>query len=366
MTTSHLTPSSDSDTHQPDPIRSVHIDYLTLSIPNEHQAKAEQWCQKHFGPGESGKGARFLSQSLRYATNAASLFSDPPSHPKRKPSFILDIPGAGCQLVGDDALVEFAMHARTNWGAHLTRLDIAVDMIGGVESLMQQVEDSCMNGEGCRFRYFRPTQAFSGGKLTGRTLDLGKRGKDGSGRMVCLYDKGLETKQLPAGQWVRWEARFYDECADAALDRYETATERSRILVAFDAVEFRHNASGQTHVDRRTPCEWWIKLRQSIEPPFIIRRLRQASTASGMVLWIGKQVAPTLEQIRRKLNTSWDDLMAILANPSKIPSRPLSAHAKQLCCELVDGCVDNDGVHHPSIYEMLWNNTAAHPDGYFV
>lgn len=345
------------DLHQPDPVRSVHIDYLTLSIPNQYRGEVEQWCRERFGQFEPGKGARFLSQSLRYAQNAAAIFYDPESHPKRKPSFILDIPGAGCQLAKDEALIELAIEARRNWGAHLTRLDIAVDMIGGVEELIAQVHESCKRGESCRFRRFKHTEDVSGTLLAGKTIDLGKRGKDGSGRSVCLYDKGLETKQLPAGQWVRWEARYSDVCADQALEVYAIASDVDRALLAFDAVEFRQVVPGETHVDRRPFCEWWVKLRQSICQPNMIRRFRRASSAAGMIHWFGKQVIPTFEQIRRELNVTWDDLVSVMAKPDQLPTRQLAAHAQQLCKELADGTVDDDGVIHPSIYEILWNTT---------
>ena len=349
--------------HPPDdeavPLRSVHIDYLTISIPVEHQEVAEKWCTEHLGDWQPGKGQKFRSNSIRFAENGASIHFDPPTKPNRNPTAILDIGGAGCQLIGDDALVEFAMYAINELGAHLTRLDIALDMLGGVSDLLGQIEYSVMQGEGCRFRKFSSVPSYSGQRLDGHSIYLGKRGKDGSGRSVCVYDKGLERKQSPQGYWVRWEARFANECADQALMRFATADASERMLLALDVVEFREFRHGETHISRRPMCDWWVRLRGTMKPPNIIKGVRQASSAAGLVRWVGKQVVPTLERIRRKLHLSWDDMMQVLASPETIPERNLPAHSQQLVQELQHGVCDDNGIRHSSIYEMLWNRTVG-------
>lgn len=343
--------------HNPDPERSVHIDWLTLSIPNAYLHEFERWCFERFGQHKNGKGLKFRVSSLKFAENAAAIYYDPPTMQDRNETFILDISGAGCSLIGDEDLVDLAMHAYKNCRAHFTRLDIAVDMRGGVSQLIEQIGESCMREENCRFKCHEPKLKYAGKKLTSHGYLLGKRGKEGSGRSVCVYDKGLEQRTMPIGEWVRWEARYANECADQAFLVYAQSNDEQRIILALDAVEFREVVPGETHVDRRPFCKWWADLRGTIRPPYIIRKPRYASTPTGFVQWTGTQVIPVLEKIRRKLEITWEDLMHVLGSPDKVNVSHIPAHAMQLIENLREGSIDDDGIEHPSIYEMLWNRT---------
>lgn len=343
---------------QDSPKRAVRLDWMTISIPHEHFAKVADWCQDTFGMYKGGKGGRFRAASHVYGGGLCSLFFDPPSVEDANDNFILDITGTGCKLAGDTALIQLALYALDELGGHLTRLDIAVDMFNQVEDLIEQVHQSCLAGHNCRFKAHKIDRSQSGSEVVGEGIYLGKRGKDGSGRSVCVYDKGLEQKQLPRGQWVRWEARYANDCACEAIRLYAELDKPGQMLLAFDAVDFRERTS-ETEISRRPQCEWWINLRQSAADPYVLKQVRRDSSASGLMDWWCNQVVPLFDRMRSRLGLSWDDFVAATAGVGSSTRRlaPTPSHARDLICLMQNGLVDEDGVEWPSVYEMLWRQT---------
>lgn len=336
--------------------RAVRIDYLTLSFPRDCLALAEAWCRQRFGSPESGPGGLFLSTSLRYADGGCVLFFDHDSD-HAKDHAVISVTGKACKYIGDPQLLDLVTLVR-KWGGHTTRADVAVDLYGKGHGLIEKIETACDAGELVGARTYSTVHKKKSGQIVGETHYIGQRGKAGSGRCVCVYDKGLETGQMDRGEWVRWETRYADECADKALTHYASSDQAGRMLLAFDAFQFRQN-TGAAHVSRRPMCEWWNELRQSTGEADFIRRSRADTTAAGFVKWVGEQVAPCLEIIRKETGLSWDDFMAGMVGEIETRGRQVKPHVQDVTEQLLDGFIDDDGIEHDSIFAVLWRRTVA-------
>ena len=167
--------------------------------------------------------------------------------------------------------------------AHVTRFDVAVDFFGRDLGIVDSVVASCGRGELCGARLCDPRRPIRcNGDPVGNGVYLGKRGSDGSGRFIRVYDKGLESKTKPLGQWERWELECSGEVArsiaacmmyawrmDGSPDvkhaslEFLTGWRRFGAEVALNAVDFRES-NGRSELDRRPRCSWWAITREGI------------------------------------------------------------------------------------------------------
>lgn len=339
--------------------RAVRIDYCTLSMDRHHLDAVLQAAEARFGRPKSGKGICFLRTSKKFQDGRCVVAFDTPENDP-KPYIVLSITGDGCKALGDDALIDFVEHLRATTAARVTRLDIAVDHFRGTFPVdILEVYESCRSGELMRARTFRyQCKLTTAGEKQGETLDIGQRGKKGSGRSVCLYDKGLQTEtEEHSGAWIRWEARFSDQCADVAYDRYSRSGDLcSRMRLAYDVVEFRQ-VTGDNHSERRPPCDWWAKLRDGAPPSEIIRRTRKDSSAATLLRWMSEVVTPILSYVRKETGVSMEDLMSVISSPRHTEGYKPKENVRTLVHEITDGPCNDDGEDLGNIYAMLFERT---------
>lgn len=147
---------------------------------------------------------------------------------------------------------EILMH-----GFHCTRIDLAVDHVGMDLKLHQHAHQSCKSGELCKLRSYADDSEFKAhGTPVRYLLKLGKRN---SPICVRIYDKGLETKTLPAGQWERLEVEFKDDRAnDVCMTLADAGDSLDDLLFAYviGAFDFRES-NGRTELQRRPRAAWW-------------------------------------------------------------------------------------------------------------
>ncbi|MGL4234382.1 MAG: replication initiation factor domain-containing protein [Casimicrobium sp.] len=124
---------------------------------------------------------------------------------------LLDVARAGG--LDDDDIIDLV----TREGYHLTRVDVALDVVGCPHSLLSlgsnEIYTDSSNNVG---RPLRKTHIkdVSGG---GETIYIGSRQSD---RMMRCYDKGAEQKQEP-GEWLRFEIEFKGARADWAARAWQ-------------------------------------------------------------------------------------------------------------------------------------------------
>lgn len=183
-------------------------------------------------------------------------------------------------------------------GFHLTRLDLCVDFIaeaGASVGLLFEVAKGIQDGELCGFRRVKVDAGWAGRVSSGRTVTLGKKGKSGGGVQVCVYDKGVETGDRPAGEWERVEARFYAEraeqafasvidCSELRADGLGVSLSRLIYAACFGAVEFREFIEREgvaVRRSRRPIAAWW---RRWVDGVQLIRThaVRRLSSWKGL------------------------------------------------------------------------------------
>lgn len=142
-------------------------------------------------------------------------------------------------------------------GFHCTRIDLAVDHVDLDIDLHQHALESCKAGELCKLRTYSDDSEF---KADGTPLRfLLKLGKRTSPICARIYDKGLETKTLPAGQWERFEVEFKDSRANEVCMALADARDELHELLwgyVIGAVEFRI-VNSRTEFARRPFVDWW-------------------------------------------------------------------------------------------------------------
>lgn len=174
-----------------------------------------------------------------------------------------------------------------------TRLDLAVDVrsldgheIPLIAKVKEAVEARQYPG---RSRFSQMTMSRCGRVVKGLTFYIGKRGSFGSGQLVRVYDKGLETRTMSQNQWIRWEVEFGTEGkrSQQALQRIfnvdfspfstvgwrrgEQGLEDLLISMAFGVIDFRHrdrdddDPQGDRFWRDCPRLEWWSELLAGVD-----------------------------------------------------------------------------------------------------
>ncbi len=267
------------------------LDWLTVSAPSAATDELTEWGCRRFGAEwvEQG-GFAWYGASRRWAGGL---------------KLGVEQKGDGntiCVMLDGSTLQKFAPAERVEilrelleLGCKPTRLDIAVDAKGEHVELVERVGQACFEGKLCGARRWRPIQTYGlGGKVEGRTIEIGRRGSDGSGRFVRVYDKGLETGDLPANQWQRIEAEFSGEvCVQvarglvSAVDQVEFSA-----AVVMGAVSFREGEKRRAWMER-VECAWWSQFKAGTVGVRYVSSPRFSSLA-GRAAWFGNQVAKAL------------------------------------------------------------------------
>lgn len=158
------------------------------------------------------------------------------------------------------------------------------------------------NGQCKGFRSFRFITSHANGEPTGDTLELGRRGSNGAGKFLRIYDKEKESQGKELG--IRWELEFSNARAVSAWHilcrrNFKTVNLAGMLLAACDWVE-------PTEADRRslmTRLPWYQTLMDNavlckVPCPVV------STDIDVKVNWIEKQVSKTIAYIRLYLDLS--------------------------------------------------------------
>ncbi|MEX2671221.1 MAG: replication initiation factor domain-containing protein, partial [Phycisphaeraceae bacterium] len=291
----------------------VGIDWLRLTGPRERLDVIRALIRDEFGPGEEGGGRYFYKQSERHLEGVAIMYD--PDEPGMATHCCVELPGKACTVTTQERLR--ALLWAIMWeGFSCKRIDLRADFRSEDKpvGLWERMRQSCRAGEMCGARRHRSNEEEEGDVVVGRTLYMGKRGDEGSGRFGRCYDKGLETGEARIGEWERYEVEFTGDCAvQVARALFEAgenvSVESWRLLIG--AFEFREK-NGQKR-SRRPLVEWYADLLGGVDP-VQVRERRKESTLQGFRDWLDRCVKPTLEDIcvhgGLQLEDVWRDLMA--------------------------------------------------------
>lgn len=296
--------------------RTVRLHWLRVVGSRGVEGHALRTLQRFFGPVTSDQGGlRFYGRTRRFASGAMLLTE----HKADSASTCVDVPGSALDALGHAAAMDLcAQLARA--GMRATRCDIAIDVEGEGVQLVEAVEASCAAGELTGLQVWGPAHRYgSKGKATRLEVDLGRRGKNGCGRYVRVYDKGLESGDAPPGFWHRFELEATGSVAaeifrDLARAISEGSEVRCMAAAALGSVGF-HEANGEEHLARRPVSAWW---RAFIDGCRVrcYRATRGIPSTEGFARWFREAVAPRLVALAEALQMEPMPIVAVLGEPS--------------------------------------------------
>lgn len=269
----------------------VGIDWLRLTGPETCRPRVVEWLREKFGELKAGRGVNFYRDSLTSDCGASIWFNPYAGESGGERRCTVNLTGESLRSVGGGVRMQWLRELWVLGMRKATRLDVAIDFQGAGLDLVQAMQDACDRGELCGMRCYKPViEKTSTGEVLGHTVYLGKRGSDGCGRLVRCYDKGLESKSCPAGEWHRLEVEFTGDCAINAVglllqaDDAErsggvegpylvaeadgiaafTGWRRQAVAMVLGSMEFRV-CNGSRSLERRPMAAWWAEVLAGVE-----------------------------------------------------------------------------------------------------
>ncbi len=336
----------------------VVIDWMRWSGPRERVGDVEGVLDARFGPAMQGKTGRFRLQASKRWAGGAGVFYDYVGK-YAAAHCVVDLPGSFLAPVPGADRVQL-MRVLLAMGFKPTRLDLGIDWRGVGIELIGAMRTACEGGELCGARRWQPYREFSGRRVLGDGLGIGKRGKDGSGRYVRGYDKGLETGEEPEGRWVRLELELSDDCAAqaAAIICGVGQWEAAAVELVLGAVDFRE-VTGDKHLAKRPRAGWWAAVLGGMTGARVVAS-RSASKLGSCVQWLKVGVFAPLRAHAESVGMSLVELVRFLGVDQVPASRSagLSAVGHQLR-ELVNECRDAGRALPATVAELMPGGPAA-------
>jgi hypothetical protein len=212
-------------------------------------------------------------------------------------------------------------------GWRCTRLDIALDFHEGHGAhLIETMYEACVRGELTGAKRFQIIRDMGQEGPTGHGLNIGGRGKMGSGRYLRTYDKGLEQGDQPMGEWVRMEVEYTGECAHQAGILLAETTDPDTTMsgLVLGTVDFReYTGRKNQNLDERPRVQWWEDLVRSCELARPVA-IRSRTTVAGYIRWIRTAVAPKVATLAACTGLGVSTLMVMLAGQMDHDTRHLN------------------------------------------
>lgn len=282
-----------------------------------------QTLVNYFGEGMDGEKGGFF-QSHSFVIGTLVVYYQQVIRPDRSQYVIAEIPGGMLAELSPGQIQSLA-YELLGHGCKSTRCDIAIDLYDRPE-LIEEAHQSWRDGHlvGAK-KILHLVEETSGGVVTGKTLNVGVRGKDGSGRYLRIYDKGLQTKTMDEGKWNRWEAELTDDIAAEFILQFAEASDMNQVMLkhAFGVVDFLEEPDIRR--SRRQRCAWFQSLLARIEP-ITLKKRRSASTLYSKMRWYQTCVMPTLQTISDVTSKSLDQVMLSICGPSDHQIREKELH----------------------------------------
>lgn len=257
------------------------VDLDDPAAHDDERERAVSLLRAHYGePARVGGGKDFYRYGVYWENGATVLYG----HSKAGPS--LEVPG--------EALAELSFSEQVGLltecmlGRRCTRLDIAVDFrddrkVGLIDQVRELTVGPVREGktdtagrvltELVGAKRVRPHEEWVGSRCVNWGVDIGRRGSDGSGRFVRVYDKGLKSGTCLRGHWERWETQLCKDVANQVAVRLATAESHleavsfawEQALGAVDFKEIRVRKSGLSEGElvperERPRSAWWQRI----------------------------------------------------------------------------------------------------------
>jgi hypothetical protein len=297
-------------------ISSIGIDWISGTCPFDKLKALQDYLCNFFDsePEYHEHGLYRFERSMTLAPYGVSIHWDTSSaraesvHGGR---VMVIIPGEACNAISA-ARVRMLLHDLCfRFWMLGTRIDLCFDDYERRVSI-DDVAAACEAGNVAGFRRWeRRAPKKLNGQKEGDSVCLGRRGENGSGKYMRIYDKFLESKgELNC---IRWEVEFGAEKARSvvfALAKCETMESYAVLMAALigGAVDFivRHGKN----LDRADRVQWWEGIREFLGKA-VLRGIRKELHVVAAKEWVEKCVVPSLRMIVAA--TGFDDFWGWLA-----------------------------------------------------
>jgi len=153
-----------------------------------------------------------------------------------------------------------------------------------------------------RIDHRRPEKMINGKMvITGDTLYFGRRGKNGSGKYVRIYDKNLESKGEK--NCIRYETEFSKERAAAVVLELAKSSDSDSMAIVIGSliggsISFidRRALGKDKNVSRAKLLPWWQEVVEFLGT-IKLRNKKKIQTVEGSEKWVREVVAPTMAML---------------------------------------------------------------------
>lgn len=215
-------------------------------------------------------------------------------------------PGSALDMLDAEGLRRFLWDLHHLFWFRASRVDACWDDYARRVS-PSLVADAAERGDVSGFRLFDPRglrRVTAGGSVPmSDSVVFGRRGSNGGGRYLRVYDKGLES----GGErdCIRWECEFSGDVAAevfARLGAASTVPELGAMLGAVlgGCVCFVDRAKGDKNLSRCPLLPWWARIVEALGR-VVVRRPRRLPTVERSRAWVEDQVSATLGMLRAAL-----------------------------------------------------------------
>lgn len=320
------TPASNTGVKLTEQTIQVGIDWISGTCQQSDAFRLMQFLTEffrdEFSAGKGGVG--FYQQSYRSVLGIVVGMYPVESTQSRQDCYF-SIPSKVISNVNQIEIQSLLSSLIQGFNFHYSRLDLKIDDY--VKTITPEIAYAAYtNGSVAGFRTHRWICSGSAQRGIGRTLELGRRGKNGAGKFVRIYDKNVESDgRIDA---TRIEVEFSGERCRQVAELLATVPSDlfaecilCTISGAIDFVE--RDSSGR--LDRATRLPWWDAIvgqvdKISLSLPKVIPSIERVKS------WINKQVAPSLATVLASFGGQVDDWWeffwgAILDGESRMKER---------------------------------------------
>ena len=242
----------------------VKLDWLNVTFPATKRDAVVSLVGEYLGePEHHAWGRHTYREHLAWPTSAALFWSD------GRAEALLSLNADSIDCIPLDRQLKL-LGQLEDLGAKGTKIDVALDDYERRVSI-DQIEAAYMAGQvvGFRLGQRQNPRRWESRELqsVGDSFDLGRRGTNGSGKALKVYDKLLESRGTL--DCIRWELRLSGERAETAFECLASSLSLAsfvRKLTQYvgGCVDFKADPD-ETHLDRRERLPWWQKLLDVID-----------------------------------------------------------------------------------------------------
>lgn len=271
----------------------IRHDWLNMTFPVASRDLVQQVIEQYLGASvRRERGANTYAESVGWDVGCLLAWSE------ARPECWLSMNGDSCDLILPEHKLEL-LRELMKLGGKCTRIDVAIDVVRDLVG-MEDVHAAARADQVVGFRRYDPRRVLrdmSTGELEQDQANFGRRGRDGSGRYVRVYDKGLESDGKL--DFIRFEAELSGDTAAHVFSEYicycEDQADLERVLgrLAVGSIDFAEKTGAHSHRDRYKRLGWWDRIvslvgsaRVKVErvPATLERSVEWLKTATPVVL----------------------------------------------------------------------------------